>query len=284
MIDLSPLPPGGVDAPHSPRAAARGLAVITGPTAGIGRAFADRLAADGYDLVLVARDARRLAEVAGELARRHGVRAEPRPADLADDAAVEALAADLAARPRVDVLVNNAGFGTTGPLHRADPAGQRRMVQVHCVAPLRLAQAVLPGMVARRAGAVVNVASVAAFVTSAGNATYSATKAFAQMLSEGMAAEVAGAGVRVQALCPGFTRTEFHERAGIAMGAMPRAAWLTPDRVVAASMAALARGGPVTVVPGLTYRAAVALLRLAPLRALSWAARRARLPGRGATA
>ncbi len=284
MIDPSPLPLRGVDAPHFPRAAARGLAVVTGPTAGIGRAFADRLAADGYDLVLVARDARRLAEVADELGRRHGVRAEARPADLADAAAVEALAADLAARPRVDVLVNNAGFGTTGPLHRTDPAGQLRMVQVHCAAPLRLAQAVLPGMVARRAGAVVNVASVAAFVTSGGNATYSASKAFVQMLSEGMAAEVAGAGVRVQALCPGFTRTEFHDRAGMAMGAMPRLAWQTPGRVVAASMSALARGGPVTVVPGLTYRAAVALLRLTPLRALSWAARRARLPGRGAEA
>jgi short-subunit dehydrogenase len=258
------------------------VAVITGPTAGIGRAFADRLAADGYDLVLVARDADRLAEVAADLARRHGGRADVRPADLASDAAVEALAADLARLPRVDLLVNNAGFGTKGPLARTDPAAQSRMVHVHCVAPLRLAQAVLPGMLARGTGGVVNVASVAAFVTSAGNATYSASKAFLQLLSEGMAAEVAGTGVRVQALCPGFTRTEFHGRAGMPTGAIPGFIWLTPPEVVAASLAALARGGPVTLVPGATYRSAVALLRLMPLRLLSWAMRRGGLPGRGA--
>ena len=256
--------------------------MVTGPTAGIGRAFAERLAADGHDLLLVSRDARRLAAVAADLSGRHGVRADVRAADLSSDAAVEALAADLAARARVDVLVNNAGFGTKGPLDRTDAAAQSRMVHVHCVAPLRLAQAVLPGMVARRAGSVVNVASVAAFVTSAGNATYSATKAFLQLLSEGMAAEVAGAGVRVQALCPGFTRTEFHDRAGLPTGGIPRLAWLTPERVVDASLAALARGGPVTVVPGGRYRAAVALLRLAPLRALSRGVRLGRLRGRGA--
>ncbi len=274
------LPHRRVPAPLSDAPTSRRLAVVTGPTAGIGRAFADRLAAAGHDLLLVSRDAGRLAEVAAELARRHGVAAEARATDLASDADVEALAAELAARPRVDVLVNNAGFGTKGTLADTDPAAQARMVRVHCEAPLRLAQAVLPGMVARRAGAVVNVASVAAFVTSAGNVTYSATKAFVQMLSEGMAAEVAGAGVRVQALCPGFTRTEFHDRAGMGTGGIPRFAWLTPDRVVEASLAALARGGPVTLVPGVSYRAVVAVLRHTPLRALSLAMRRARLPGR----
>jgi short-subunit dehydrogenase len=275
-----------VDAPPEPRATAdaRGtppLAVVTGPTAGIGRAFADRLAAAGHDLLLVARDGERLAAVAAELAGRHGVRASVRPTDLADGADVEALAGELAALPRVDVLVNNAGFGTQGVLARTDPAAQARMVRVHCVAPLRLAQAVLPGMVARGAGAVVNVASVAAFVTSPGNATYSATKAFLHLLSEGMAAEVAASGVRVQALCPGFTRTEFHGRAGMGVGGIPAFAWHTPERVVDASLRALARGGPVTVVPGVPYRAAVALLRHLPLRALSQLVRRARLPGRG---
>lgn len=257
------------------------MAVVTGPTAGIGRAFAERLAADGYDLLLVSRDAPRLAAVAAELAGRHGGRVDVRAADLSSDAAVEALAADLADRPRVDLLVNNAGFGTKGPLERTDASAQSRMVHVHCVAPLRLAQAVLPAMVARRSGAIINVASVAAFVPSAGSATYSASKAFLQLLSEGMAAEVAGAGVRVQALCPGFTRTEFHDRAGLSMGAIPTFAWLTAERVVDASLAALARGGPVTVVPGGTYRTVVALLRLAPLRALSRAIRIGRLPGRG---
>jgi short-subunit dehydrogenase len=272
-----------VDAP-SAALPSRRLAVITGPTAGIGRAFAERLASGGHDLLLVARDAARLGEIADELARRHGVRAEVRATDLASDAAVERLATELVARPRVDVLVNNAGFGTMGSLVRTDPAAQSRMVHLHCVAPLRLAQAVLPGMVARGEGTVINVASVAAFVTSAGNATYSATKAFVRLLSEGMAAEVAGAGVRVQALCPGFTRTEFHERAGMAMGAIPGFAWLTPAQVVDASLAAVARGGPVTVIPGAAYRALVALLRHVPLRVLSLGMRLGRLPGRGAPA
>jgi hypothetical protein len=124
------------------------------------------------------------------------------------------------------------------------------------------------------------VASVAAFVTSAGNATYSASKAFLQVLSEGMAAEVAGAGVRVQALCPGFTRTEFHGRAGMGTGAIPGFAWLTPERVVDASLAALDRGGPGTVVPGASYRAVVTLLRKLPLRVLSAVARSGGPPGR----
>jgi short-subunit dehydrogenase len=118
-------------------------------------------------------------------------------------------------------------------------------------------------------------------MTSPGNATYSATKAFLQMLSEGMAAEVARTGVRVQALCPGFTRTEFHERARMPTDAIPGLAWHTPERVVAASLRALARGGPVTVVPGVANRAAVALAPALPLRALSRAMRLARVPGRG---
>lgn len=256
----------------------RPLAVVTGPTAGIGRVFADRLAAAGHDLLLVARDAARLAALATELAGRHGVRAEVHAADLADEGAVRALADRLAGEPRVDVLVNNAGFGTHARVVGGDPDAEARMVAVHCAAPLRLAQAVLPGMVARRAGAVVNVASVAAFVPNAQYATYNATKAFLQLLSEGLAAEVAASGVRVQALCPGFTRTEFHARIGPAGAAMaarvPAALWMTPEAVVDASLRALARGGPVTVVPGLGYRAAVALLRRAPLRVLAWGARR----------
>lgn len=267
-------------APAAPATPPRRLVVVTGATAGIGHAFADRLAAEGHDLLLVARDAGRLATVATALAARHGVHVEPVAVDLADDAAVEALAGALAARPRIDVLVNNAGFGTRGPLVRTDAAVQSRMVHLHCVAPLRLAQAVLPGMVARRAGTVINVASVAAFVSSVGNATYSATKAFLQLLSEGMAAEVAGSGVRVQALCPGFTRTEFHARAALPVAGIPRLAWQSPERVVAASLAAVARGGPVTVIPGIANRAAIALLRLAPLRVLSLLIRRARVPGR----
>ncbi|MDF1503160.1 SDR family NAD(P)-dependent oxidoreductase [Roseisolibacter sp. H3M3-2] len=245
------------------------MAVVTGPTAGIGRVFAERLAARGHDLVLVSRDAARLRALADELSARHGVACEAAAHDLADAAAVEALAAALAAMPRLDVLVNNAGFGTLGTLERADPAAQAAMVQLHCATPVRLAQAALPAMLARGAGAIVNVASVAAFVTGPGNATYSGTKAFVRLWSEGLAAEVQRRGVAVQALCPGFTRTEFHQRMGFAPTRIPAALWLTAESVVDASLRALDRGGPVTVVPGLRYKLAIAAVRLLPLRVFS---------------
>ena len=260
------------DAPDSPRR----VAVVTGPTAGIGRVFAERLAARGHDLVLVARDAERLHALAGELAARHGVHVETLAVDLVDAAAVERLAAWLAARPRIDVLVSNAGFGTLGSLVRTAPAAQLDMVQLHCATPLRLAQAVVGGMVARREGLIVNVASIAAFFAGPGNATYAGTKSFVRALSEGLAAEVAPFGVRVQALCPGFTRTEFHARMGVAPSSIPRILWMSADAVVDASLRAADRGGPVTVVPGLVNRVMVAALRHAPLRLLARMARRSR--------
>ena len=266
-----------MSAPLSTGSTDRPLAVVTGPTAGIGRVFAERPAERGHDLLLVSRDAARLQSLAVELSARHGVHAEVAAHDLTDAAGVEALARDLAARPHVDVLVNNAGFGTLGPLARTDPAAQGAMVQLHCATPLRLAQAVLPGMIARRTGLVINVASVAAFVTGPGNATYSATKAFVRLLSDGMAAELVGTGVRVQALCPGFTRTEFHGRMGFAASNIPRPLWLSADAVVAASLRAADRGGPVTVVPGLHYKLLVAALRHTPLRVLSRVMRRDRM-------
>ena len=253
----------------------RPLALVTGPTAGIGRVYAERLARRGHDLLLVARDAARLDALARELTAAHGVSATARPCDLADPAAVEALAAELTAgadgRARVDLLVNNAGFGTLGTVASADPAGQARMVRLHCETPLRLAQAVLPGMLARGAGAIVNVASIAGFVTGPGNATYSGTKAFLVLWSQGLASEVGRRGVRVQALCPGFTRTEFHDRMGLGWERIPRPLWMTADAVVDASLAALDRGGPVVVVPGLGYRALTAVVRHLPLRAFAWA-------------
>ena len=256
-------------------AASRPLAVVTGPTAGIGREFAERLAARGHDLLLVARDAARLHAVADALAAAHGVTAEVAAHDLTDPAQVEALAAALATRPRVDVLVNNAGFGTLGTLARTDPARQAAMIQLHCATPLRLAQAVLPGMTARRAGLIVNVCSVAAFLTGPGNATYSGTKAFLRLATDGLSAELQGTGVRVQALCPGFTRTEFHDRMGFAPTNIPRPLWLSVATVVDASLRAADRGGPVTVIPGLRYKVLVAAWRLLPLRVASLLIRKA---------
>lgn len=248
----------------------RPLAVITGPTAGIGRVYAERYAALGHDLLLVARDLERLTAISAELSAKHGIAARVHRADLTVESEVEALANALGTEPRVDVLVNNAGFGVKGTVARSDPALQAALVRVHCLTPLRLAQAVLPGMVARRAGAIVNVASVASFFTIPGTVTYSAAKAFLRVLSDGMAAELAGSGVRVQVVCPGFTRTEFQQRMKVDTP-IPDWAWLSAESVVDASLRALDRGGPVVVVPDVRYRAFVAVLRHLPMRVLNWA-------------
>jgi short-subunit dehydrogenase len=252
-------------------AGSRPVALVTGATAGIGRTFAEKLAARGHDLVLVARDVPRLEAVAAELAGRHGIAADVFPADLADHdqttRLVERVGADAPA-----VLVNNAGFGTKGTLAETDPGAQEAMLAVHVVAPMRLTQAALPGMVARGRGAIINVSSVASFTRSAGNVNYCATKAYLRVMSEALAMELAGTGVRVQALCPGFTHTEFHDR----MRTKKRYAswmWMTSDRVVEESLQAIADGGPVVCVPGLQYKAIVFLLRHAPMWLTARAAR-----------
>jgi uncharacterized protein len=251
----------------------RGLAVVTGATAGIGREFAEQLARRGHDLLLVARDGERLAEAAASLAARHGVETEAFPADLTRDDDVTRLAERIAASPRLAVLVNNAGFGTRGRLAEIDAEMQAAMVRLHTLAPLRLTRAALPVMLRNGAGAVVNVSSVAAFVFSAGNANYCATKAYLTTLSEGLAAELVGTGVQVQALCPGFTRTEFHSRMA-EPDRLPGFAWLSAETVVSHSLRCLDRGGPTVCIPGLRFRLLVGIIRLAPRRLIGWVTRR----------
>lgn len=256
-----------MDATGSPRP----LAVVTGASAGLGKVFAQRLAAAGHDVALVARDAARLEALAAELSAAHGVAAEAWPADLAQAAQVDGLVARLRAHPRLAVLVNNAGFGTNGVLAKADPAGQEQMVAVHVMATSRLSQAALPGMLDRRRGTIINVSSVASFTATMGNVNYCATKAYIRVFSEALALECAGRGVTVQALCPGFTYSEFHDRVGMDRGRIPRWLWMGAERVIDESLAAARRGGPVVVVPGTRYKVIVFLLRhfswvLAPLR------------------
>jgi hypothetical protein len=251
----------------------RGLAVVTGATAGIGREFAEQLAGRGHDLLLVARDRDRLTEVAASLASRHGVETEAFAADLTRDDDVTRLADRIAASSRLVALVNNAGFGTRGRLAEADPGRQVAMVRLHTLAPMRLTQAALPVMLRNRAGAVVNVSSVASFVYSAGNANYCATKAYLTTFSEGLAAELAGTGVQVQALCPGFTRTEFHRRMA-EPDRLPWFAWLSAEAVVEHSLRCLDRGGPTVCIPGLRFRFLVGIIRLMPRRLIGWATRR----------
>lgn len=255
-----------------PSATERPLAVVTGASAGLGKVFAQRLAASGHDLALVARDAGRLETLAAELSAAHGISAEAWPADLGRPEDVDRLVGRLRAHPRLAVLVNNAGFGTNGVLAKADPAGQELMLAVHVVATSRLSQAALPGMLARSRGTIINVSSVASFTATLGNVNYCATKAYVRVFSEALALECAGRGVTVQALCPGFTYTEFHDRVGMDRGRIPAWLWMGAERVIDESLAAARAGGPVVLVPGKRYKAIVFLLRygawiVAPLKA-----------------
>ena len=239
----------------------RGRAVITGASAGIGEEFARQLAAAGFDLTLVARREDRLRALADELSAAHGIRAEAWPADLADEADVAALAGALAAADDLALLVNNAGFGTRGEFIEVELERTLAMIRVHVLATVTLCRAAAPGMIARGGGAIINVSSIAAFFPSAGGANYGATKAYLNAFSEALAAELRGTGVAVQALCPGFTTTEFHDVGdyqNFDRGQIPAPLWMPARDVVAESLAALG-GRRVIVVPGARYQAIVAV-------------------------
>ena len=243
----------------------RPLALLTGASAGIGAAYARRLAADGYDLVLVARRRDRLEELAGELEGRHGARAEVLPADLTKDADLKAVEDRIARAENLEFLLNNAGFGAMGRFHEASMESQDAMHRLHVIATVRLTHAALRKMTARGKGAVVSVSSVAAFIARPGNTSYYATKAWINCFSEGLYLDLKNAGspVRVQALCPGYTLTEFHDAMGFDRKWVPANWWMTAEEVVEASLKGLSRG-KLIVVPGWRYKFFVLLLRLMP--------------------
>ncbi|MEO3758825.1 SDR family oxidoreductase [Mycobacterium sp. B14F4] len=240
----------------------RPVALITGPTSGIGAGFARRYATDGYDLVLVARDVTRLERLAAELRDEAGATVEVIAADLAQ-ASDRATVADRLTEG-VRVLVNNAGFGTSGEFWTSDYSVLQAQLDVNVTAVMQLTHAALPAMLAAGEGTVINVASVAGLLPGRGS-TYSASKAWVIAFSEGLANGLGGTGVGVHALCPGFVRTEFHDRAGIDMAGTPSWFWLEVDDVVRDTMAGVAKN-KVVIVPGLQYKALTTGGRVVPRR------------------
>ena len=248
-------------------------ALVTGASSGIGDAVARRLAAEGTDLVLVARDRARLEALAVELRDRHGVHVEVLDADLSAPvarAAVEKRLSD-AARP-VDLLVNNAGFGTAGRFVDLAVGREEQQVQLNVLAVLRLTSVALAGMVARGHGNVLNVASIAALLPAPDSATYAATKAFVVSFTESLHDELRGTGVGATVSLPGFTRTEFQARADwTEQDHVPERAWLDPDDVARESLDATA-AGRARVVPGAGYKALVGAAQVIPSSPKRWLA------------
>ena len=250
-------------------------ALVTGATAGIGAAFARQLAARGTDLVLVARDEARLRALADTLP----VDVEVLPADLASDDGCARV--EWRCGEGVDLLVNNAGLGTKGAFHDVERADEEHLLRLNVRAVMRLTHAALPPMLARGSGAVLNVSSVAGFAPGSRAATYSASKAWVTNFSESLHLQYADQGVKVLALCPGFTRTEFHARAEMDVSGVPGLLWLDADDVVRTGLRDLETGKSLSV-PGATYKAIVAASRLLPTSVRSGVVRglRSRMPGR----
>ncbi|GAA4113436.1 SDR family oxidoreductase [Nocardioides fonticola] len=240
---------------------ARPVALVTGPTAGIGLSFARQLAARGHDLVLVARDAARLDAVAAELADAYGVAVETLPADLADRDQMRVVEARLADPDRpIEVLVNNAGFGLKERFLDNTADQETAMLDVLVTAVLRLTHAALGPMAERGHGGVVNVSSVASFLP---RGTYSAAKAYVNRFGEWAAHEYRPRGVTVTTLCPGFVRTEFHERMGVAADSAPSWLWLDADDLVREALADF-DAGKVFSIPSVRYQAITTVARVVP--------------------
>ena len=265
-----------------PLAGPRSTCLVTGASAGIGVELARGLAARGRAVTLVARREERLRALASELTAAHGVRVEAIACDVGDAADRERLATELRERELdVDVLLNNAGFGSAGRFQSLDAARETEMVAVNVAAVVALCGAHLPAMVARGRGAILNVASTAAFQPVPYQATYGATKAFVLSFTEALAGDLHGTGVTATALCPGPVRTEFFDASGFAAAAerTPRFMWTSVEAAAEAGLSGLDRGAR-SVVPGAVHRAGALSGRLAPRRLLIGLLRRAHPAGR----
>ena len=236
-------------------------ALITGATAGIGAAYARLLAKEGFDLVLVARDLPRLKGVAKELSKLYKIKAETIKADLTKPAQLAKVEKRLANNSKpIEVLINNAGFGLKDSFLVSNLAKEQELLDVLVTAPMRLSHAVLPGMIKRNSGSIVNVSSVASFIA---GGTYSAAKSYLTVFSEYLHTELRDTNIKVSALCPGFTRTEFHARGKMKMSGLPNYMWTAVDQVVAKSWRYV-KAGKVICIPGWQYMLLSSIARIAP--------------------
>jgi uncharacterized protein len=241
-------------------------ALITGATSGIGAAYAEKFAGLGYDLVLTGRNPEKLKNTGRALAKKYSIRVRNVFADFSDLKDVNRLVRFIRSRNDITVLVNNAGFGNLKPFGDDDLEQQTGMVLVHVLAPAKLVHAVLPQMKRNRKGVIINVSSMAGFAPSSVDALYCSTKAFLINFSESLYMGLKLYGIRVQALCPGFTRTEFHTRMGMKREDLKDKGvfkWMRPEDVVAASMKQLQRDAPVCI-PGFWNRVLYYFIRILP--------------------
>ena len=236
-------------------------ALVTGATAGIGESFTRLLASKGFNIALVARDEARLHERAAGLREKYGVQTFVLPADLATNAgcaSVEQYINEF----EIEVLINNAGFGINKAFTASDLSAEQDMFDVLVRTPMRLMHVILPKMKARNSGTVINVSSVASFIA---GGTYSASKSYLTVLSESLHTELLETDVKISALCPGFTRTEFHQRGRMKMKGLPEFMWLDSDQLVAAAWSD-AQSGKAVSVPGWRYKLLVGVISSAPRR------------------
>ena len=234
-----------------------GKAVITGASAGLGLSFAKKLAAYGFDLVLIARRKERLQEIATQLESEYSIQCEIIPTDLAIVENIEKVADDIKQISNLDILINNAGFATKGYFADVPLEKDMRMVHVHMTASIQFTYTALQIMRKRKQGVIINVSSLGAFALTPGNVLYDATKSFLNTLSENLRLEVRGMGIKIQALCPGFTRTEFHEVGDLQnfdRSSVPDYLWMTPDYVVSQSLKALGKNRKTIFIPGWRHR------------------------------
>jgi short-subunit dehydrogenase len=259
----------------------KGTAAVTGAAGGLGACFARNLAAQGYalwltdrqaeQLELTDRQAEQLESLRREIVAAHGVRVEICAADLSDARALDSLSRQLSQISDVELLINNAGFATVGHFVEIDAEVQLDMIRVHVMTPTRLTRAVLPGMVERNRGAIVNVSSLGAWLPAAGSVEYASTKAYLVMFSQALREELRGTNVRVQALCPGFVQTGFHDSqtmTGFDKDAVPPGLWNTAEQVVEYSLKSLARNRSIAI-PGWKNRLLNCCMRALVLRPIA---------------